>query len=87
MPRLAPVLPGRAPRVAPEMAGLDPSSPRGFRAALAYHCEAETIPDLTPLSHHIDFFVSPPDLSWTMIYGHEVDEFGGPYFTRREWVR
>ena len=63
----------------------DPSA-RGVGRRVAYEGVAERIPDLTWLSHYMDFFISPPDLAWTMIYEHEADEFGGPFFTRREWV-
>ena len=64
----------------------DPAIPPKTSGDIAYEVWAGSIPDFTGLSHHIDFFVSPPDLSWTVIYTHEVDVFGGPFFTRREWV-
>lgn len=38
------------------------------------------------LFHNIEFFISPLDLSWTMIHTHEDHGFGGPYFIRREWI-
>lgn len=34
----------------------------------------------------IEFFVSPPDFSWSMIYTHEDDSYGGPYFIRAGWI-
>lgn len=64
----------------------DPSIPPRTSGDLAYELWAEGVPDFTGLSHHIDFFVSPEDMSWTMIYTHEVDNFGGPFFTFAEWV-
>jgi hypothetical protein len=33
-----------------------------------------------------EFFVSPTDFSWTMIYTHEDYSFGGPFFIRQEWA-
>jgi hypothetical protein len=64
----------------------DPGIPPRTTGDIAYELRGATVPDFTGLSHHIDFFVSPPDMSWTMIYTHEVDVFGGPFFTRAEWV-
>jgi hypothetical protein len=37
------------------------------------------------VSHFVDSFISPEDLSWTLLYGHEVDVFGGPEFSRADW--
>jgi hypothetical protein len=34
----------------------------------------------------IEFFISPPDLSWAMIHTHEDYGFGGPYYIRAEWI-
>jgi hypothetical protein len=34
----------------------------------------------------VEFFVSPPDLSWTFVRTHEGFILGGPYFVRAEWV-
>ena len=50
----------------------------------AYVCDG----DLLPLGQFcgIDFFVSPPDMEWTMIHTHEDYGFGGPYFVKREWL-
>jgi len=63
----------------------DPSS-KGWRAVgTAYSCEGSTLPDLTEASHFVDAFISPEDLSWTLLYGHEVDVFGGPEFSRADW--
>ncbi len=64
----------------------DPSVPRRTSGRIAYECWAASIPDLTDLSHHIDFFVAPTDMSWTMVYTHEADVFDGPFFTRGDWV-
>ncbi len=33
-----------------------------------------------------EFFISPPDFSWTLVRTHEDFAFGGPYFLRREWL-
>jgi len=63
----------------------DPTS-QGWRAVgSAYSCEGSTLPDLTEVSHFVDAFICPEDLSWTLLYGHEVDVFGGPNFSRSEW--
>jgi hypothetical protein len=37
------------------------------------------------LDGHADIYISPPNLSWTMVYTHE-DGWFGPYFSRAEWV-
>lgn len=64
----------------------DPSS-KGWRAVgAAYACSGSILPDLTQVSHSVDAFISPEDLSWTLLYGHEVDVFGGPEFTRCDWL-
>ena len=43
---------------------------------------------LVPLGefHQAEFFVSPPDLGWTMVHTHEDHALGGPYFVRAEWL-
>lgn len=64
----------------------DPAVSPRTSGDIAYELWATAVPDFTGLSHHIDFFVSPQDMSWTVIYTHEVDVFGGPFFTRAEWV-
>ena len=46
---------------------------RGPLIALGAFCDAE-------------FFISPPDLSWSMIHTHEDHALGGPYFIQAEWV-
>jgi hypothetical protein len=46
---------------------------RGPLVALGTFCDAE-------------FFISPPDLAWSMIHTHEDDAFGGPYFIRADWI-
>jgi hypothetical protein len=33
-----------------------------------------------------EFFVSPPDLAWSMIHTHEDHGWGGPYFIRVDWI-
>jgi hypothetical protein len=58
---------------------------RGPRTA-AYECRGGTeLPALSAFSV-LDFFVSPPDLSWTMLLTHEDYALGGPYFIRQEWL-
>jgi hypothetical protein len=51
----------------------------------AYRCRCDRLPDLTQASHFVDAFISPGDFSWTLLYGHEVDVFGGPDFSREDW--
>jgi hypothetical protein len=51
----------------------------------AYECFAVSIPDLNSCSREIDIFVSPPDLSWTLVY-LSGKATGGPYFARPEWI-
>ena len=36
--------------------------------------------------HDLEFFVSPRDFEWTLVHTHEDHGFGGPFFTRSEWV-
>jgi hypothetical protein len=33
-----------------------------------------------------EFFISPPDLTWSMIHTHEDNAWGGPYFIRADWI-
>jgi hypothetical protein len=50
----------------------------------AYECLASSdLPDLSEFAN-MDFFISPPDLSWTMLHTHEDQGFGGPYFVQRK---
>ena len=35
---------------------------------------------------NVEFFVSPPDLSWTFVHTHEDFAPGGPFFVRAEWL-
>ena len=51
----------------------------------AYRCQSRQLPDLTESSHYVDTFISPEDFVWTLLYGHEVDVFGGPDFSYRDW--
>jgi len=51
----------------------------------AYECFAVSIPDLKAFSREMDIFVSPPDLSWTLVYLSGTPP-GGPYFARPEWI-
>ena len=51
----------------------------------AYECFAVSIPDLNRCTREMDIFVSPPDLSWTLVYLSGKTP-GGPYFTRPEWI-
>lgn len=48
----------------------------------------ECIGPLIELSrfHAFEFFVSPLDYRWTMVYTHEDHTIGGPYFQRLTWV-
>jgi hypothetical protein len=46
---------------------------RGPLIALGAFCDAE-------------FFVSPPDLSWSMVHTHEDHALDGPYFIRADWI-
>jgi len=46
---------------------------RGPLIALGAFCDAE-------------FFISPPDLSWSMIHTHEDHALDGPYFIRADWI-
>jgi hypothetical protein len=50
----------------------------------AYDCQG----NLVSLAEFcdIDFFISPPDLEWTMIHTHEDHAIGGPYFVDRTWL-
>ena len=43
------------------------------------------LPRLAAFSN-LDFFVAPPDLSWTMIHTHEDYVLGGPYYIERAWL-
>lgn len=46
----------------------------------AYECRGDgTLPDLSAFQN-LDFFIAPPDLSWTMLHTHEDHVLGGPYF-------
>ncbi len=63
----------------------DPSSKGWNAVGTAYVCTGTLLPDLTEISHHVDAFISPEDLSWTLLYGHEVDVFGGPDYSRADW--
>lgn len=63
----------------------DPSSKAWSAVGTAYFCEGSLLPDLTEVSHFVDAFISPEDLSWTLLYGHEVDVFGGPEFSYADW--
>src|SRR5437763_9175492 len=51
----------------------------GPNATAAYKCQhAGELPDLSEFAG-LEFFISPPDLSWTMVHTHEDDAIGGPY--------
>jgi hypothetical protein len=63
----------------------DPSSRLYNPVGIAYRCWTDQLPDLTEASHYVDIFISPPDFSWTLLYGHEVDVFGGPEFSCFDW--
>lgn len=54
--------------------------------SIAYECRgAGPLPRLLEFNS-LDFFVSPPDLSWTIVHTHEDYSLGGPYFVDREWL-
>jgi len=65
--------------------GLNPRTPR----APAYACRGSgQLPSLSAFGN-LDFFVLPPDFSWTMVYSHEDIAFGGlsgPFYFEREWL-
>jgi hypothetical protein len=63
----------------------EPSASRRAPVGIAYRCHSGQLPDLTEASHYVDVFISPPDFSWTLLYGHEVDVFGGPDFSCADW--
>ena len=50
----------------------------------AFACDGPLL-DLEGLSD-VEFFVSPPDFTWTFVRTHEDHVLGGPYFVRAEWV-
>jgi hypothetical protein len=54
------------------------------RAVAAYECRGPLI----ALGAFCDaeFFISPPDLTWTMIHTHEDHALDGPYFLRDDWI-
>jgi hypothetical protein len=64
----------------------DPSNKGWNAVGCAYRCQGDALPDLTEVSHFVDVFISPDDFTWTLLYGHEVDVFGGPHFTTAEWM-
>jgi hypothetical protein len=59
------------------------SSEKGPR--WGYACKALTIPDLSQF-HNLDFVMAASDFAWTMVYTHEDDALGGPYFVDKNWV-
>jgi hypothetical protein len=51
-----------------------------------YECHGSgVLPDLSRFCG-LEFFISPPDLGWTMLHTHEDFGLGGPYFIRRDWL-
>ena len=50
-----------------------------------YTCKAPIIPDLSQFAF-LDFAVVAGDFTWTMVYTHEDDVLGGPYFAEKNWV-
>jgi len=50
-----------------------------------YKCKGATIPDLGQFST-LDFVMVASDLSWTIMYTHEDDVLGGPYFVKKDWI-
>ena len=62
--------------------GVGTPSPR----TTAYACTGSgTLPRLAAFAN-LDFFVAPPDSSWTMLHTHEDYVLGGPYYVEREWL-
>jgi hypothetical protein len=64
----------------------DPSFKGWAPVGTAYRCRSRQLPDLTEASHYVDAFISPQDFAWTLLYGHEVDVFGGPDFSCTDWM-
>jgi hypothetical protein len=50
----------------------------------AYECRGPLVP--LGAFHNAEFFVCPPDLSWTMVHTHEDHAVCSPYFIRAEWA-
>jgi hypothetical protein len=50
----------------------------------AFECEG-TLQELGDFIN-VEFFVSPPDLSWTFVRTHEDFAFGGPYFATAQRI-
>lgn len=49
-------------------------------------CFGEPPPDLCQFQA-VEFFISPPDLSWTLVHTHEDGAYtNGPLFAREEWM-
>jgi len=63
----------------------DASKSHWSQVGFAYRCSSAQLPDLTEASHYVDTFIGPLDFSWTLLYGHEVDVFGGPDFSCADW--
>ncbi len=56
------------------------------RRMTGYECRGPGgLPDLSAFCS-LEFFVSPADLSWTMVHTHEDHAYGSPYFVRKGWV-
>ncbi len=52
----------------------------------ALECRGDgSLPDLSRFAV-LEFFISPPEFTWTLVHTHEDYAYGGPYFVRREWV-
>ncbi len=64
------------------VAGL-PVHPLGPRLS-AHECRGPLV--AMGAFHDLEFFVTPPDFTWSMIYTHEDHAWGGPYFIRRDWL-
>ena len=63
------------------------STSRPNTAAYECHGSGELPEDLAKCDVGLDFFVSPPDLRWTMVYTHEDGGLvSGPRFIDREWL-
>jgi hypothetical protein len=52
------------------------------KALSAFECHGPLL--LLEAFKNIEFFISPPDLSWTFVRTHEDYALGGPYFARAQ---
>ena len=50
----------------------------------AYECHGNGMLPILSSFCAVELFISPPDMSWTMIHTHEDHGYGGPDFVRRD---